>query len=226
MDERESLAGVEVELGVVCAYRGLCAFGFVHRDVGAAEQLGVVRAVVWGDRRTDARRYPNGDAIEGNGIRERVGELVRDGDERLLVGDDTGARELVAAETGDRTSTCDRVTESFADDPEEFVPVVVSEGVVDFFESVEVDQEDSDALKGFRGLEPRFGVFEEPAPVREAGQYVGAGVAEVRRSLAYLAQRESHPEDHDSECPNRHSGCYRRAGTELRSHEYCQNTKR
>ena len=82
------------------------------------------------------------------------------------MGDHTGACELVATEAGDRTSTGHRVTESFADDPEELVAVVVSEGVVDFLEPVEIDQQDPDALRSSHGSEPRLGVFEEPAPVR------------------------------------------------------------
>ncbi len=69
----------------------------------------------------------------------------------------------------------------------------MAEGIVDFLETVEVDQQHPGVPAGALLREQRrIQAFEESPSVRQAGQVVGAGVLVVGRRLTHLAQCHCH----------------------------------
>ncbi len=128
-----------------------------------------------------------GDAVEAAGGDEVCGEVAGE-----IGGDDD---ELVSAETGEGIWGADDVAEAAGDVLEKLVADVVTEGVVDLLEAVEIDHEERGAGVVVLGLEDRCGqaVFEETA-VGKASEMVVEGVPLVAGD-ALLEHDEEHADD-------------------------------
>ena len=108
--------------------------------------------------------------------------------------------ELVAAEARHQITVTDDLANTGADLAQQRVPGVVSEGVVDLLEMVEVDQEQGQAVgvgtfveEGVQGL---LELVEEPSAVREPGELVGDRQVLARLIQRLLpAQQEGQPSD-------------------------------
>ena len=80
--------------------------------------------------------------------------------------------ELIAPEPGDERVIVDHLGDPFGDLAQEDVALVVTEGVVDFLEAVEVDEHHDDRLVGLAIDQGLAQLVIEASPVREAGQGV------------------------------------------------------
>lgn len=140
-----------VELVVVPAL----LFGMVHRDVGVLQQNLRIVAVVRKDRDADAGADDHGLATDVERLVEPLEHAL--GDPHGIVGAVDLAqhdRELVAAETrqgrgrtfvvqpGDDVGIAQTVDEALGEPPQQAVARVVTEGVVDQLEAVEIEEQE------------------------------------------------------------------------------------
>ncbi len=171
------------------------AFGFVHRDVGAALEDVDVMAVLGEDGDADGGGNEELTAVDFDGMGKRAQETPRDADGILFIGEvrqDDG--EFVAAHPAKRVIFAQTGFEPLADGAEEAVAGVVAEGVIDELEAVEVDEHEADiamlaARDGNRLVKT---VFEKGA-VGQSGERIMAGlVGEARCSSSACIARIRH----------------------------------
>ncbi len=152
------------------------------------------------ERHPDAGPDAHAHAVEHARIGQRLGEVVRDGDQVALVGHRAVTGVLVSPQSGQYAAMTQAMLESLGHHAEQFVAGRVAQRVVDLLEAVEVDQQHPGTSGGvwFAG-QPRRQSFEERSSIREPGEVVGAGVLIVGHGVAQLAQRERHATDDQAE---------------------------
>ncbi len=145
----------------------------IHGRVGLAQNL-VGRHGLAVDHESDRGADGNLDVTEVHRVPKHVGEpfggLLSDLIVRQSFADDD---ELVAAESGDRIARSAGPAQALRHLDEEHVTGLVAEGVIDFLELVQVDEEHSDQLP--RAPLPLDGPIEtsdQVGPVRQTGEAV------------------------------------------------------
>ena len=119
--------------------------GLVHRDVGAAEQLGHVDVARLrddhADRRLHGQRYPDHLGRHRDEIGQLAGPAQRLGKGVVTVGQRGDEnRELVAGQARHQLTTAREATDPGRQYPQQPVTGRVPEGVVDLLEVVHVEQ--------------------------------------------------------------------------------------
>ena len=134
---------VVVHLGVEELVAGLAAaFGHVHGEVGLPEQFGGIagRGASLGHADADVDNHAGSadDERRPQRVQDPLGDL--DGDGAVVVFHDHD-RELVAAQAGDQVVGADAVVEPGGQLDEKGVASFMTDGVVDIFEVVDVDEQ-------------------------------------------------------------------------------------
>ena len=159
--------------------RDAVAAGFlaaIHRDVRVLEQGRRVLAVVGKHRDPDARAEPALLPVH----HERLGQRFQEAKAELvdvdLVGDVLGEHdEFVAAEPGDRVGVPNRLAEPPRHHFQDFIAGVVSEGVVDVLEPVEVDEQQGEGtIVAARDRDRMIQPLEELGSIVETRQRIEA----------------------------------------------------
>ncbi len=157
--------------------------GTVKADVGPMHEIADPLIVAAGEPDPDAGAHlRDGAAREGEGLAERIDDAP--GHRRRIGLRPVGAggvasqqdSELVAAEAGHVAVVAQHVAQALSHEPQQVVTGRMTLGVVDRLEPVEVDQQEGviqAILPAVR--QGRFEILAETAPVRQAGQQVGAG---------------------------------------------------
>ena len=173
--------------------------GRVHRDVGVAQQVVGLVALLEAGGDADAGRHLQVLPVDRERDGERGDEARRDGHRgaelRLVEQQD---RELVAAEAGGHVAGADARLDAVGDRGEQPVAGRVPEGVVDVLEVVEVEEQDDRDPVGGRVLDRAVDLLGEQAAVGEAGQRVVVGLEpellleprQLRQRLLQLAVLE------------------------------------
>ena len=123
--------------------------GLIERGVGEAQQRAAVGAVTRSVGDADRAADADGDAADLEGLSQRVEDALaerRAGVRRLHMGLDDA--ELVAAETGDRVAETQDRGQALGDLADQLVAGIVTIGVVDGLEAVEVEQQHGEAALG------------------------------------------------------------------------------
>ena len=143
----------------------------VHRDVRVTQQIPGREPVPHRD--PDARRHGHGGCVISVSERERLlerfqqplGDELRAGRERQLFGDHD---ELIAPETPERVGGAHDTVQSRGYRPQQLVPGVVTERVVDGLEVVQVDEQRRDRrLAAARAHQHLLGAVQDQGPVRQ-----------------------------------------------------------
>src|ERR1700722_887201 len=102
---------------------------------------------------------------------------MRDGEQIVFTGHGASTRVFVAPEAGKYAPIAQLTFEPFGDHAKELVACGVAESIVDFLESVEVDQQHPRMAAGAcLGGERRLQAFEKGPPVCEPGEVIGSRV--------------------------------------------------
>ena len=146
--EQQAVDAVVVLGRRVDLHRPLRGLRAVQGDVGAAQQVVGVAAVLGVVGEADARAHVEHHAVEHEGVVERAHEPL--GQPLAVLQREAGEEdgELVAAEAGERVVGAQGAAEPAADLLQEPVAVGVAEGVVDGLEVVEVDDHQHERLVG------------------------------------------------------------------------------
>ena len=167
-------AGVSSCSAANSAYPVPDPLGVVHREVGAAQQIVAVVAVVGDERDADARLHVDRVAVDDERRLERLLDLPDDGRGAGEVG--ALARqdaELVPAESRHRVADAQAADEPLGDELQELVAVVVAERVVDLLELVQVHDQQRQRLARPERRPDRLGdAVAEQHAVGQAGEVV------------------------------------------------------
>ena len=156
----------------------------VHRDVTRAQEFGCRVSVVGKERHPDARAHVDMHPVEHDGPAQRVEEaLSHDPPARCSLRVAHHDAELVATKPRDQLVPAEGLDQSECDDAKELVADVVSKGVVDVLESIEVDEQQRHAPTGRSCLVDRVAEMAQQHPaIRQTRQLVAerqfAGVEE------------------------------------------------
>ena len=125
----------------------------------------------------------------GQAIEDPLGDLIA-----VVAGrkrDDE--REFVPPEPHEQIGIADACGEPAGGLAQQLVAGVMTEGVVDLFEVVEVDQDQGDPVAPAGRLQALFTELEEVTPVPEAGELVGNGLAMGIGEPLHLPEADERP---------------------------------
>ncbi len=168
--EEELALHALIVLGQVQLDARALVFRVVHRDVCPLKEGCDVVSVVGRER--DSRRSCDreGDPIYVHRLGDRPEQIAHDAQGLFGPGDVRhDEREFVASEPGNRRSATARADEAFGDLAQQPIAGVVAKGVIDFLETVEVEQGD---CRPARLCERVRRAIKEQDPVRQPGQQV------------------------------------------------------
>ena len=164
-----------------------CDLRAVHRQVGAAQQVGSVGRVDRRDGDADAGADLGADRPDLERLEQARGDPLSHDRAALAVGVQQRDHELVASQAGDEVAVAQDSRQALAELAQELVADRVAEGVVDLLESVEVDEQacQRSARAGVLVLLLEcIEQLEEGTPVGERRQLIGD-------RLAVLVARET-----------------------------------
>ncbi len=166
--------------GVVGADAEIPGLGDIHGDVRPLQQHRGVDAVLPGEHYSDAGFHIKGDPVDQERGLECVPQRGADILGRCDVGDVREQDgELVTAEPGNGVGLVQHRTKPGADLFQQLVTVVVTEGVVDLLEPVQIDEQQSDCRAGaLSRSELLAATVKEQHAVRQTGQGIVKRVAQ------------------------------------------------
>ncbi len=180
-DQADPLCGHVVLVGTVERPVEAHTLGPIHRDVGLAHQRAGIRAVERRSRDAHARADPHVEPVEGEGLRQHLGESGRHG--RGVTSHLWAAhehRELVAAQPRQAVGVSQRTREPPRGLGEDGVAGLVAEPVVDGLEAVEVEQEQRHLLVVVTLAQGLLELVDEAGAVVEPGQGIPVGSRQQR----------------------------------------------
>jgi hypothetical protein len=150
------------------------------------------------DRDPDAGGHGHGRSVHGEGLtRRRPAQPLGDGDGGDGIGLIEHDQEFLAAPAGDDVVLAHHVAKPLREADQNRVAALVSVGVVDRFEMVDVGQQDRAARRCGHAAGPPSHRREQPAPVRQTGERIGlCQAAELQlRALVHHGQIADLDED-------------------------------
>ncbi len=144
VNESETLAAVWVVFGAVPTNQTLSALGFVHSDISTTKQFVMGGPMLRGNCDADTGSHTYRYSIKSDSGCEACDELVRDSNQVVLGPDCQDAGKLISSDASKRTEIVDVTGEAFGDHAEKLVAGVMAKRVVDFLESIEIDEKDAD----------------------------------------------------------------------------------
>ncbi len=166
--------------------------GLVHGRIGVSEQLAHVRAIARKDAHADTHRRDQRPTVDDHRIQQRFVDATR-GFEHLLRGLDVLQHddEFVAAHAHDHVLGAHRRADTLRDGLQQLVARLVSPGVVDMLEAIEIQKQHREHLSCLAGLLDRaWQMSREEQPVRQTRELVM--VRQVIQVLLLLQQLRFH----------------------------------
>jgi hypothetical protein len=181
-EDRELLGAADVAAGEITAYKVVRALGLIHRDVGAAQQPFEGLGVTGGARDADGAFGGQPQTVDEHRLAEPLGEVGSGTLHRIRVADvGQEHREFIPAEPDEQICLAGGEREALGDHAQQLVACGVTEGVVDLFEVVEVDQDEADVPAVDPGaIECFLTALEEQGAVGQAGEGVVPGLVPLR----------------------------------------------
>ena len=125
---------------------GVAALGAVHRDVGLLNERLDIGSVLGVERDADAGLRVDLDVLEFEGRAQRGRDRLRQSHRRVAVAAVAEDRKLIATEPRDLVAATELLPETLSDLLQEQVAVPMAKRVVDLFEAVEVDEQQTGRL--------------------------------------------------------------------------------